>query len=166
MRMLLSAHPKAAAEAEAGEGWLPLHLAARYWSSSPAEALQATQMMLHAHPKAAEAKTSSGLLPLHFVALHWGGSQFAEDALHLLLSIFPGATTERSNRGALLIHTFGRNASGTAIVRMAKLTAAGKGPGEQRNEGHAERAHARAKRSPGEEAASGRHFLFAAGRGR
>ena len=117
---LFNAHP-AAAEAKQCDGWLLLHLVARHWFSSPAEGLQAMQMLLAAHPAAAEAENSDGFLPLHLVARNWGGSPFAEKALHLLLSLFPAATAERDNNGNLPIHQLCGNESGAATVKMAEL---------------------------------------------
>ena len=116
---LFNAHP-AAAEAKQCDGWLLLHLVARHWFSSPAEGLQAMQMLLAAHPAAAEAKNSAGWLPLHIVAFYWSSSPSEGlQAMQMLLAAHPAAAEVKKSDGWLPLHQVARCWGGSPFAEKA-----------------------------------------------
>jgi len=120
MQLLLKEYPQAARE-KTLDGWLPLHLVARYMGGM--EGLQAMQLLLAEYPQAAKEKISDGWLPLHLVARYMGGAEGLQ-AIQLLLAEYPQAAREKTGNGLLSIHIICENNNGANLEMVRALLSA------------------------------------------
>lgn len=110
INLVLRANSGAAAEAEAKDGRLPLHLALEGLEYCE-QAVESVKLLLLAHPKAAAIRTPEGLLPLHMAAKYLVGNTSVArcagviESMHVLIGAHPKAACVAGPDGWLPLHT-------------------------------------------------------------